>query len=105
MLMAKAQTNMQIKLVVHLKELPAVEELWELLWKYAVNRANMEFQETAEGCFSVRSISQSSIATKRKIAMSSSSRKSCKNNKICDCHRNINHTGLHQFLCLLPGRL
>ena len=38
------------------KELPAMEDLSGLLWKYAVNRANVEFQETAEGYFSVRSV-------------------------------------------------
>ena len=43
------------------KELPAMEELSELLWKYAINRANMEFQETAEGYFSVRNVENGRI--------------------------------------------
>ena len=38
-----------------------MEELSELLWKYAVNQANMEFQETAEGYFSVRNVENGRI--------------------------------------------
>jgi hypothetical protein len=38
------------------KELPAMEELSELLWRYAEARANIDFQETAEGYFTVRRV-------------------------------------------------
>jgi hypothetical protein len=38
------------------KELPAMEELSYLLWRYAADQEEIDFEETAEGYFNVRRV-------------------------------------------------